>query len=218
MIRKFWTAEELDILKEKYPNTKTEALVDVINHSLRSIYGKAKQLGLKKSPDFLNSPDSGRLSKGTTAGAGYRFKPGQIPPNKGKKMEEFMKPEQIKRFKENMFKAGDLPHNTCKDWEERIITYSDGHSYIRIKVPGIRKLVFKHHWLYIQKFGTIPDKHIVRFIDGNSLNCTIENLECIPKKQNMANNSIMRFPEELRKVIHLLTKLNKLTKEHEKQD
>jgi hypothetical protein len=60
-----------------------------------------------------------------------------------------------------------------------------------------------------QANGPIPAKHIVRFIDGNTMNLELSNLECIPMNKNMTRNSIQRFPMELQQVMKLKSKLNK---------
>jgi len=217
-MRKLWSEEEIDKLKTDYPTRKSEDIANELGRSLRSVYTYAKLLGLKKSEEFKNSPLSGRLTRNDIrAGIGSRFKKGNVPPNTGKKAEEFMTPNQLAKFKANQFKKGDNPHNACKDWEERIVQYNDGNKYIRIKVPGIRKLVFKHVWIYLKENDSIPEGHVIAFKDGDSMNCEPENLIAITRQKNMKRNSIMRFPEELRSLIRLLSKLNNKIK-NEKQD
>jgi hypothetical protein len=51
------------------------------------------------------------------------------------------------------------------------------------------------------------------FKDKNKLNFDINNLELISLKEHMARNTIQRFPKELKQLIHLNTKLKKLTNE-----
>jgi hypothetical protein len=218
MASNFFTEDEILFLKEKYDNTSTSDLAKLMNRPIRSIYGKAHELGLKKSSEFLQSALSGRLQKGNTLGADFTFKKGHIPPNKGKKITEFMDSITQEKFKANMFKPGNTPHNACKDWEERIYTDTNGKKYIKIKVPGINKMVFKHIWLYTKTYGEIPKGNVVAFMDGNSLNCVAENLRTIPMAENMLRNSIQRFPEELKSVIRLLSKLNKKIEQNEKQN
>jgi hypothetical protein len=213
-----FSEEEIQVIKAKYADNKTEELAKQLNRSTRSIYSVANDFKLKKSESFLNSPSSGRLQKGSDIGKDFLFEKGHIPPNKGKKLEEFMKPETIEIFKANMYKKGNIPHNAYEDGEETIYTDKEGRQYLKIKVPGIRKLVFKHYVVYSEAFGELQENHIIIFKDGNSLNCIAENLKAITKQENMKRNSIHRFPEELKSVIRLLSKLNKQTQKHEKQN
>jgi hypothetical protein len=218
MERKTFTSAQIEHVKANYANTSTATIAKEIDRTIRSVYGLANKLNLKKSEAFLNSEFSGRLKPGSTIGLKTTFKKGRIPHTKGKKIEEFMSPETAEKFRANMFKKGNVPHNTFTDGMESIYTDVTGRQYFKVKVPGIKNLVFKHHLLYTQHHGSIPDGYVIIFKDGNSLNCTPENLEAITKEANMLRNSINRFPEELKSVIRLLSKLTKKTQSHEKQD
>jgi hypothetical protein len=66
--------------------------------------------------------------------------------------------------------------------------------------------------MWEQANGPIPAKHIVRFIDGNTMNLQISNLECIPMSENANRNTLHRFPDDLKKLIRLKAKLNKTIK------
>jgi len=48
-----WTDEELDILKNKYPNTPNSELLKILDRPINSIYAKAGELGLKKKNRIL---------------------------------------------------------------------------------------------------------------------------------------------------------------------
>lgn len=213
-----FSEKEIELVKSNYADTKTEELAKQLNRSLKSIYALANRLNLKKSTTFLNSPSSGRLQKGNTGGNSTTFKPGHIPKTKGKKLEDFLTPESAEKFKSNMFKPGHIPHNAFKDGMESIYTDVDGRQYVKIKVPGIRRMVFKHSVVYTEAFGELPEGFIIKFKDGNTLNCIPENLQAITRQENMQRNSINRFPQELKSVIRLLSKLNKKTQAHEKQN
>lgn len=72
-----------------------------------------------------------------------QFKTSQRPFNKGKKMP----PDVYEKVKETFFKKGNLPHNALPDLAE-VVRKEKDKSYILIKLPGERKLVFKHVWVY----------------------------------------------------------------------
>uniref|UniRef100_UPI0039C6035A HNH endonuclease n=1 Tax=Umezakia ovalisporum TaxID=75695 RepID=UPI0039C6035A len=173
--RRSVSQEEIDYVLATYANTPSIEIAQKLNRPLSSIYRIAYAHCLKKNDSFLNSDKSGRILKGNKSmGIKTQFKKGNTPPNKGKKLEDFMSPETIAKFKANTFKKGNNPQNAYKDWEEGLVKFKDGNTYIRIKVPGFRKLVFKHVWLWIDKHGSIPTGHIISFKDGNSMNCVVE--------------------------------------------
>ena len=66
-VYKFWTPDELQMLKEIYADTDTEDLAVIFRRSAGSIKTKARQLGLKKSDSFLklikSHPRSGSSKK-----------------------------------------------------------------------------------------------------------------------------------------------------------
>ncbi len=71
--RRFWTTGELDRLKSLYPNTPMDDLVRLLNRPVSAIYGKAKELGVKRSADFLAGEHSGRMRAGDRRGLATRF-------------------------------------------------------------------------------------------------------------------------------------------------
>lgn len=51
-----------------------------------------------------------------------------------------------------------------------------------ISIPYVKRRVPKRRVVWEQHFGPIPKTHMVIHLDGNKLNCDIDNLYCIPKK------------------------------------
>jgi len=72
--RRFWTNGELDKLNSLYPDTPMNELVRLLERPASSIYAKAKELGVKRSADFLAGEHSGRVSAGNRRGLATRFK------------------------------------------------------------------------------------------------------------------------------------------------
>lgn len=61
--RRFWTTVELASLKLLYPNTPMDDLVRLLKRPASAIYGKAKELGVKRSAEYAASVHSGRFRK-----------------------------------------------------------------------------------------------------------------------------------------------------------
>jgi hypothetical protein len=122
-----------------------------------------------------------------------------------------MSPEAIERVKSTGFKKGHIPRNARPAGFER----HDKDGYVMIKVEGRRKLVLKHRLVWEQHYGIIPKGCNIQFKDGNRHNCVIDNLYMIFRGEQIRNNTIMRYPEEIRRAIRNIHKLNKYIKNHE---
>jgi hypothetical protein len=107
-----------------------------------------------------------------------------------------------------MFKKGNKPFNTREANATSIRKDSTGRLYHYSKIAD-SVWVLTHRLMWEQANGPIPPKHVVRFIDGDTLNLQLTNLECIPMSENANRNTIHRFPDDLKKVIRLKAKLNK---------
>lgn len=135
-----------------------------------------------------------------------KFKKGHTPANKGKKWDEFMSKEGQKNSRKTTFKKGHASHNRKPVGYERINV--DG--YIEVKASEPRTFKLKHRVIWEQHHGKIPAGYNIQFRDKNPLNCTIENLYIISRKEQINQNTIMRYPNELRTAIKRISKLKKL--------
>lgn len=89
--------------------------------------------------------------------------------NKGIKM----KPSTYEKCSATMFKKGQIPPNKKPIGSERVNV--DG--YIEIKVTESGNWKLKHRYVYEQHHNVkLGRNDIVTFLDGNPLNCNIENL------------------------------------------
>ena len=127
-----------------------------------------------------------------------------------------MSTEAIDRTKPFRFKAGHLPHNTYT-LNGIIVIRKDkrGVPYNFIKLDHSKWIVLHVH-LWNTAFGKIPKGYIIRFKDGDTLNCILDNLEMITRKENMDRNTIQRFPKELIEVIQLNNKINRKLNDRKK--
>lgn len=210
-----FTDAMLNELKELYPHTLSAHLAEKFNCSLSSIYYHANKLGLKKSKEFIVETSRMHSSRPDHGGRRTRFKKGQTPPNKGKKLSEFMSEESIGKIKKTQFKKGNIPHNHKPIGYER--TTKDG--YVEVKVRDGEKqknFELKHRLVWEKHNGKIPKGNNIQFKDGNRLNCKIDNLYMISRAEQVSKeNTIHRYPSELKRAIRLTTKLKKQIKEHE---
>jgi len=203
MKRKLWTDQDIEYLRQHFPDQPTSAVCKQLGRSYNSVAGKALNLRIHKSEAFRNDPVlSGRTSNGNRGGS-TRFKPGQRAWNKG------MKGLQI-GGQETQFKPGMLPHNTKYDGA---ISVRNGYKYIRISKG---KWIELHRHVWIQNHGSIPHGHNVMFKDGDRMNCALENLELISNTDKMIRNTVQRYPEEIRETIRMKAVLTRTIHKHEK--
>lgn len=197
MMRKYWTKDDIEKLMSIYSNTSTKLVANELNRTVKQIYMKAASLGLKKSAEYMTTPESGRFVDGNK-GVKYRFKKGNIPHNAGVKGWN-----PGGNAKNTQFKQGNKPHTWIEIGSERIT--KEGYLQRKINDTGVKMndwvLVHKQLWEEIN--GTVPDGHIVVFKNGDKTDIRIDNLELISREENMRRNSVHTLPKELALVIQL---------------
>ena len=189
------------LIKVLYPYVPTRALCDYIGINTSQLYNRVHKLGVKKSALTKYIQNRNAILE---AGINYRFKQGHEPHNKGKKMP----PQVYDKAAPTMYKKGNKPMNTREPHATSIRLDNSGRAYHYTKIKdGLWKLT--HRVMWEQVHGEIPKGYVVRFKDGNTMNLSILNLECIPMRKNMTRNTIQRYPMELQQVMKLRSKLNK---------
>ena len=104
MKRRKWTERQVAYLIRHYADRDTEVLCQRLRRKPEQIYAKAQALGLRKPRDY--SVRAGRIGAQHPAAIAHRFVKGQEPPNKGKRIEEFMSKEGIERSSRTRFQPG----------------------------------------------------------------------------------------------------------------
>ena len=161
-----WEDRELERL---YPHNTNHWLADYFNVTVGAVGARAFKMGLRKSYDW-------RKYIGKTSG----FQPGHKPWNDGKK--------GLRMSKETEFKPGTIPPQTKFDGAITI-RYDDGKPYYFIRLDENNWVpLHRHIWENINK-KKVPDGHILRFKDYNTLNCDINNLMLVTRQENALMNT-----------------------------
>lgn len=216
---KHWTEADLAHLRAAYPDTPTAVLAERFKRSAATISHKAATLGIRKSAEFLASPASGRMVKGTRRGAGSRFQLGQVPWSKG------MKGLQIGGVK-TRFPKGHRPHNWVPIGTYRVNPEGYLDQKVREGHPVHRNWVAVHRLVWIEAHGPIPPGHVVTFRPGRHSTkldeITPDAIELITQRESMLRNSVHNLPREIVDVIHvrsgLVRRINDAEKKRAKQD
>lgn len=208
--RTIWTDAMVETLTKRYPHEPSLSLAKEFGINTSRVYQKAARMGLKKTPEFLSSPESGRTD-GKRGGSG-RFKPGHRTWNKGASFNAGG------RSKETQFKKGMKPHTWQPIGAERFS--KDG--YLQRKAfdtgyppkdwIGVHILLWQEHHK-----KDLPKGHAIVFKDGDKTNIVIENLECLSRAELMKRNSVHNLPKELAELVQLRGALNRRINHAEKK-
>lgn len=159
---------------DNYKGRYNQELADLFNQKFNTNV-TSRTIKSYKANNKLNSGLSGK------------FRKGQTPHNKGKKMPK----EVYEKVKHTMFANGNVPPNHRPVGSERIS--KDG--YIEVKVAEPNKWRLKQRVVYEEAKGKIPEGCTIIFLDGNKRNFDIDNLRCITRSEllylncNGLNNS-----------------------------
>jgi hypothetical protein len=210
MTKRFWTENELQLLRELYPALRTDEVAARLSRAVGSVNSKAYELGLKKTEEHLQT-NAGRKVKGVSFRNAGSFKKGLKPWNKGVKWTPGG------RCQETQFKPGQLPKNTLHDGAIRVRYDNRGKpvQYIRVSQA---KWEYLSRYTWQQAHGPIQAGICIVHKDGNTMNCALDNLEAITRTENIRRNSIHHYPAEVKQVIRTLNKLKRAINGNEKQD
>lgn len=163
-----WTEEQIKYLQSR-KNENRELITADFNIKFNRNYKKTTIKGLMQRKGF-NSENDGRFKKGDT------------PWNKGMRGEEYFNHYDKEKVVLKMRKMHEI-NRTAKIGEEFVY---NGVPYIRteagkrtVKFGGIMR---KRDYVWRLHNGDKPKGHCIVHLDGNHLNCEIENLRCIPRK------------------------------------
>lgn len=192
-----YTDEMKQFILDNYKGRYNQELADLFNQKFNTNI-TSRTIKSYKANNKLNSGLTGK------------FRKGQIPHNKGKKMPK----EVYEKVKHTMFAKGNVPPNHRPVGSERIS--KDG--YIEVKVAEPNKWRLKQRVVYEEAKGKIPEGCPIIFLDGNKRNFDIDNLRCITRSEllylncNGLNNS-----NEITETGILMARLDR-TKNKKKQE
>ncbi|WP_250502792.1 HNH endonuclease signature motif containing protein [Caballeronia sp. AZ7_KS35] len=210
MQRRFWTGEQIAQLTNGYPDRETSALAREIGRPLESVYRKAAELGLKKSPAYMASDLSGRIARGRTDArmVATQFKKGRQSWNKGVKgicgTHENCRRTQFKKGS----MSGAAQHNYVPIGSERLS--KDGYLERKVTddhpVPA-RRWVGVHCLVWEAAHGPIPPGHVVCFLPGrrtaDAEYITLDALELVSRAELARRNHPVTRDPELAKLVQL---------------
>lgn len=214
--KQFWVRPQLYVLHRRYADTPTLQIAAQLGCSLHRVYAKAVKIGLKKSAAYLASPAACRLRRGDSVGAAYRFKKGFRPHNTGVKGWQSGGRSRDTRYKKGQRGTRWVPIGTHR------VTSREG--YLDRKVTEHRKgalnWVAVHRLVWIEHHGEIPPGHVVAFKPGQHTTdlklITIDRLQLLSYRENMARNSYHNYPKPIAQLIQLRGAINRQIRKRER--
>jgi len=221
-MRTLWTEAQIASLREHFPHRKTRDVAALIGRPEKSVSSKANELGLRKTAEYLASPDACRLTG--QQGCTTRFTSGQRSWNKGTSYQPGG------RAKETQFKPGRRPED-ARNYQpigsERITR--DG--ILERKVTDDPTLLPARRWVAVARLvweaahGPIAPGLVCVFKPGRKTTVaseiTADALELVTRVELMARNTLHRYPEPIPQLIQLRgalqRQINKRTR-NEEQD
>lgn len=194
-ILRSFTQDQAQFIADGYKTMSLAKLVDAFNKQYPN------------TPKTLNQLRSFTRNHKLLSGRTGQFKKGHESWNAGLAGKGIMKANS------GTFRLGQIPANVRPMYSERIS--KDG--YVEIKVPvanphtGARtRFMLKHIWLWEQENGAVPAGHMLRFKDGDKMNCVPSNMHLMTRGMNATLNKLgySDAPEELKPTVHLICKIH----------
>lgn len=197
-----WTDEEDAVLRDRYPDTLSKDLAQLLGRTLVAVCARAKRLGLRKSEAFHASELSGRMKPGESRSPQTQFKKGHVSLNVTRDLAH-IEPWQ--------YKPGHKPKTWVPIGTE---VWREGYLWRKVRDDqrgGRARFNWRqvHLLVWEEAHGPVPLGHCVAFKNGDPRDVRLENLECVTKAEVWRRNSIHTLPEELREVIRLKARVTR---------
>lgn len=219
---------EREAIVQLYPVASAQELATALRRSTKSVYAYAKQAGVKKSPQWIAERARANAKRPQHGSERTRFKPGQVPMNKGVKRPKGWAPGNMSS---TLFKRG-RPAHEARNYRPIGSVRLCCYGYLEQKVSDDPQLkpacrwTAVHRLVWVASGREIPQGHIVVFKPGQRTTVleqiTVDRLECISRVENMRRNTLHnRYPKDVCQLIQTRGALSRLINrrsQREKQD
>lgn len=176
-----WTDEELGWLERYMPTMPRKELAALYEQEWGKPITHAQLDNLCTRYGWQGAPNTGRFVSGDPRSGAT-----------GEHLERF-----LEGGKKTRFQKGHKGTNTQPMYSEAVrLEGSSKTPTVFIKIPGPSPYasqkatgwnqeshwVHKRRWVWEQENGPIPEGHVVVHLDGDTMNCELENLECVPRR------------------------------------
>jgi hypothetical protein len=155
-----YTAAEIRFLKGKVVGRSYAELTDLFNRRFGLSFTVTRLSGTLKRLNLSNGRDA-------------RFRPGQVPFNKGRKGVYAAGCEK------GWFRPGQMPQT----WQPVGTEVIDEYGYTKVKTRNPRTWKYKHRLIWEEAHGKVPRGHAVIFADGDKTNLVLKNLLLVSRAE-----------------------------------
>ena len=165
-----WTKKEDAVLKKHFRKMLYPEIAKMMGFTESQVANRIQKLGIRLSEKEFERRKKLR-----------QFVKGQVCWSKGLKLPG--------RKNGHTYKKGNVPGNTLYDGAVVLRKRNRPNAnYLFIRIKKM-KWILLHNYIWIKNHGPVPEGYVVRFKDGDHLNCNIENLELITRKENLLRNN-----------------------------
>lgn len=178
-----WTDDEVAELRRLFPDHTAREISERTGRGVRSIELKARQLGLRKTSEWI-----AERARAAMADPSH--------PARGRTLE-------------TMFQPGHRPHTWMPIGSDR--TSKEGYLQRKTADTGCtrRDYALVHHLVWRMHGHHIPAGHALVFRDGDKRNFDINNLELVTRAELMRRNSLHRHGPDIARAYQLVGALNR---------
>jgi hypothetical protein len=183
---RLFTKQMIEFMTVNYPVLSRRDLCQALNESFGTSF-------------TFDQVRSYLKNNGIKSGRDGRFPLGHIPFCAGTKGTGLMKANRTS------FKKGDVPRNT-QPIGTIIVENKDGYQIIKVAEGDWQ---FLHRVVWEREHGPVPDGYVVSLLDGDKMNCTLDNLELISRGELAQRNKarLQDVPAELKPLVNTLVRL-----------
>lgn len=170
--QKKWPKGFLEYVKENSWGVSSKDLAERVN----------EKYGLSVTPAMMKGF---RQRHGIKSGVTGWFQRGHPPANKGKTIDEYMSPETAAKVRKTAFKKGNRPVNELPLGAETVSSFTNGYRMRKKQMDGKEydRFEYVHRAVWEEHNGPIPEGMCVIFKDRNKMNCDIDNLMLVSKRE-----------------------------------
>lgn len=215
--RRPYTPAELDQVRQRYANERTDTIARDLGREIASIHRAAAQLGVRKSPELVAQIARERTLKPGHGSHASRFPKGHAPANKGVKRPGYA-PGNMSA---TQFKPGNKPHTTMPIGSYRICEGQLQQKTSEAKGGNHKRWTPVSRLVWERAHGLVPPGHKVVFKSGRASvqleAITLDAVELVTCAELLRRNSIHRMPAALKEVVQLKGRIRSIITKREKR-
>jgi hypothetical protein len=215
---KRFTPEEDQYIKDSYLTKVLREMGEQLGRTETSIHGRMKILGLVVPPEIISERVQKTYRQLAESGKISRYKKGNVPANKGKKMS----PELYEKCKRTMFKTDQIPANCVHFGRPYLHQRTKKSGYVEklwfIQEDKNKRSAYLAYLCRQHGIDLTGKKPILKPGFDHSVPPTIDDIIIVTHAENMKRNTIHRYPAEVVSLCHLKAALQRQINKYQENE